>query len=138
MKATKLIREYVENEVAKAYESRKNPHKEQAERDKVLISAFRKELKEQQAHMMEKFIVKYGIVGSRSGLPIPTSDVGTSTPSLYDWATEDMFLAEKWEQQNQRDRARKTREILVNLELGATKTELQEMMQKMLEEIYES
>ena len=136
MKLTKLIREYVSDEVAKAYSGRKNPHSEQAAVDRAAIVDLQKKLKEQQKSMLTEFAEAHNVVHYRSGKPV-AGDVCTSTPSLYDWRTEAMFLEEKWNQQNQVDRDKKEREILLSVELGATKNELVEMIQSLIKEAEE-
>jgi hypothetical protein len=44
MKVTKLIREYVEEQVAKVYDSRENPYSAQADVDRQKLEALEQEL----------------------------------------------------------------------------------------------
>ena len=134
MKITKLIREYVEEQVAKVYDSRKNPYTEQVEQDKQKIKDFEQELEVQQKEALDKFLAENELFEDNwQGISRKTT-MCTNTPSVSYYKTRAMLDAKKWQEENSRQKKAKTREIMLALELGANRKELEEMIAKLLEE----
>lgn len=131
MKITRLIREYVTEEVHKAFSAKENPYAEQAKADEENIRQFRKQLKEQQETAIEHFVRNNNIYRSWSGGPY---GVCISIPSFHDMTTSAMRKAKEWEEESLRQEAQKIRDILVSLELGATKAELKAMIEELMSE----
>lgn len=133
MKVTKLIREYVEEQVAAAYNSKENPYAAQAAMDKQMLEAFTQELHDQQKEAIEKFIAEHEIFedGWRGNRQITTAS--TNVPSFTWYVTQAMIDEKKWKDENSRQKRDKIREILLALELGANRKELEEMIAKLLE-----
>lgn len=135
MKVTKLIREYVEDEVAKVYDVKVNPYSEQAKLDRQKIEELKKELVRQQIETITKFTSENELYerGWSTNLMRPYK-VSTCIPGFNYCCTQAMVDEEEWKNENTRLKREKVREIIVNLELGATKQELNEMIVKLMEE----
>ena len=134
MKITKLIREYVEEQVAKVYDARKNPYAEQAEQDKQKIEAFEQELRDQQKEALDKFLAENELFENDWRGTRRKATMGTSTPCVSYYKTQAMLKSKEWQEENSRQKKAKTREIMLALELGANRKELDEMLAKLLEE----
>jgi hypothetical protein len=134
MKITKLIREYVEEQVAKVYDTKTNPYSEQAESDRQKLKAFTEELHKLQSEAIEKFrseneLFEYGWGELRSNIKVTTS-----VPSFNYYYTKAMVDERKWNEENKRNKKEKIREIMLALELGANRQELNDMITKLLGE----
>ena len=132
MKVTKLIREYVEEEVYKVYDSKQNPYSEQASIDRKKIADLRDLLINKQQELIDDFISSTPLFSKYS-----TDEVAKITPavtSFYHMSTQAMVDEEKWERENARLKLAKVREIIVNLELGANREELKAMIAELIKE----
>ena len=133
MKVTKLIREYVEEQVSKAYDARNNPYAEQAELDRQKLEDFKKMLHEHQRWDIDNFFAENTVLdGWNSYKPCI---VHTTIPGFSRCVTPAMRCEEDWHNENTAAKKAKIREIMLNLELGATRKELDEMLAKVLEEV---
>ena len=133
MKVTKLIREYVEEQVAKVYNAKVNPYSEQAEIDRQKLKAFEEEIRDQQRKAIEKFLSENELFEDKySGFKPKT--VCTSIPSFRYCYTQAMVDEHKWNEDNKRNKSAKIREIMLALELGANRQELNDMIAKLLAE----
>lgn len=133
MKVTKLIREYIEEQVSNVYDAKVNPYTEQAKADKEMLTTFQNDLHCQQKKMLDEFMEKNKLFcdwGNHS----PIESISTSVPGIYRYYTKAMLDEELWRKENNRCKHIKIKEIMVNLELGATRQELNEMIAKLLEE----
>lgn len=130
MKVTKLIREYVEEEVGKVYDAKVNPYAEQAKLDYQKIKDFEEQLNEIKYKAVQAFILENGIYNRNSREPVEPS----SNPSLFSWRTKAMLDEQDWKAKNNDIKKAKIREIMLALELGANRQELNEMIAKLLED----
>ena len=127
MKVTSNIREYIKEEIARILDSKVNPYTEQAKIDEKMIENFCKELRDTQNDMINQFIEENELMDSWRGRN--TKYIASiSTPSLGRAVTPTMLKAKEWEEENQKYKATKTREIIAKLELGANRSELEEML----------
>lgn len=134
MKVTKLIREYVEEQVSKVYDAKVNPYTEQAELDRQKVKAFTEELRVQQKAAIERFLSENELFEDDwRGLRRKT-EACTSVPRFDYCNTQAMLDQKEWHIKNKQAKAAKIREIILNLELGANKQELNEMIAKLMEE----
>ena len=132
MKVTKLIREYVEEQVAKVYNSKENPYSKQAKLDKQTIEDFQKELHRQQREAIDTFLANTPLFeGWSNNCPLKVS---TSVPGFSRAKTRAMVDEENWKTENSRQKSAKIREIMLSLELGANRQELNDMIAKLMEE----
>ena len=132
MKVTKLIREYVEEEVCKVYESKQNPYSEQANADRKKIEDFKELLINSQQKLIDDFIATtplFRVYGKDE-----VAKIGTSIPSFYHLLTQAMIDEEEWNRENSRLKQAKIREIILNLELGANREELKAMIAELIKE----
>lgn len=134
MKVTKLIREYVTDEVSKVYDAKVNPYSEQAKIDKEKIEVFKEYLKVQQRIEIEKFISENVLFEKHWKGNITPYEVSTSVPYFGSAHTQAMLDEEKWREENSKAKNKKIRDIILSLELGATKHELEAMLVELLKE----
>ena len=134
MKVTKLIREYVTEQVSKVYNDKVNPYSEQAELDRQKIEAFREELKNQQREAIEKFASENEVFEEGWRGAVNPFKVSTSVPSFHYVVTKAMMDEKKWREENEKAKLSKIREILLALELGANRQELNDMIAELLKE----
>ena len=134
MKVTKLIREYVTDEVSKVYDAKVNPYSEQAEIDKTKIENLKEELKTQQRETIEKFVSENEVFeeGWR-GVTNPYT-ISTNIPSFHYMRTKAMIDEGKWHNENIKAKNAKIRDIILSLELGANRQELNNMLAELLKE----
>jgi hypothetical protein len=132
MKVTKLIREYVEEQVAKVYNSKTNPYSEQAKLDRQMIEDFKTELHRQQKEAIEKFNSENELLNSWNDYQ--PCKISTSVPGFSHCVTKAMMNEELWKKENARLKAAKIRDIMLALELGANRQELNDMIAKLMEE----
>ena len=133
MKVTKLLREYVEEQVGKVYDAKVNPYTKQADNDRQKLKAFEEKLRNQQRKEIDKFLSENKLfVDDWRGLR--PAEVGTSTPSFYGCKTQAMIDEKKWNENTKNAKNAKIREIMVSLELGANRQELTDMIAKLMEE----
>ena len=132
MKVTKLIREYVEEQVSKVYDSKENPYSKQAELDKQKFEDFKKELLASQKKEIEKFFDENNVLDGWSDYKPCTPSA--QIPGFSRCVTASMKCAEDWKKENIRQRNAKVREIILALELGANRQELNDMIAKLLED----
>ena len=128
MKVTKLIREYVE--VSKLYDAKVNPYSEQAEIDTQMIKDFENALVELKHNAVKDFLLHNKVFSSWDGTPI----IASSNPSFHRWRTQSMLDKENWKKENTNRKNAKIREIMVSLELGANRQELNDMIAQLMEE----
>lgn len=133
MKVTKLIREYVEEQVSIAYDAKVNPYKEQANLDREKIKNFQEELHLQQKELLNNFLSENKLFDDW-GNHRPITNISTCTPGFHRYYTTAMLNEKQWENENQRLKSAKIREIMINLELGANRQELNDMIAKLMEE----
>lgn len=134
MKVTKLIREYVEEQVSKVYNAKVNPYSEQAKIDKQKLEAFEDELRKQQRQAIEKFASENELFEEHWHCEIHPYNVSTSIPSFRYCLTQAMIDEKRWNEENNKNKSAKIREIMLALELGANRQELTDMITKLLEE----
>lgn len=133
MKVTKLIREYVEEQVAKVYDAKVNPYSEQAESDRQMLKAFEEKLRTQQREAIEKFISENELFEDCWGGLKPKT-VSTTVPGFTYTLTRAIIDEKKWKEENKKAKNAKVREIILTLELGANRQELNDMIAKLMEE----
>lgn len=131
MKVTKLIREYVEEQVSKVYDAKVNPYTEQAERDREKIHLFENYLREEQQKLIDKFLIECPLFDSY--VHEPTTRKAAAPNLSYD-CSQAMLDEVNWKRENVRQKKEKIREIIINLELGANRQELYDMIAKLMEE----
>lgn len=134
MKVTKLIREYVEEQVSKVYDAKVNPYFEQAELDRQKLKAFEEELKEQQYKALEKFFSENELFEDSGWSGLRPKTISTSIPSFRYSLTKAMLDEKKWNEENTKNKKAKIRDIMVALELGANRHELNDMITELLKE----
>lgn len=131
MKVTKLIREYVEEQVSKVYEAKENPYTKQAEIDREIVHAFENKLRIAQQELIDKFLAEFPLFDAYNGEP--TTRKAASPNFSYDFS-QAMIDRRNWDRENIRQKKAKIKEIMIALELGANRQELNEMIAKLLEE----
>lgn len=131
MKITRLVREYVTDEVHKAFYAKENPYAAQAKADEESIRDFKRLLKEQQEAAVKEFVSRHEVYSSWSGGPY---GVSSCVPSFHDMETPAMKKSKEWEKDRANKEVRKVRDILVALELGANRDELKAMIEELLNE----
>ena len=135
MKVTKLIREYVEDEVRKAFDDKKNPYSEQAKKDRELIESFKAQLRAEQQEKINAFIETTGMLDAwRDFKPYR---VDSSAPAFTAAATPAMMQEAKFKEKIVQAKKNRTREIMLQLELGANRAELNEMLSNLLSDVGE-
>lgn len=134
MKVTKLIREYVTDEVSKVYDAKVNPYSEQAEIDKQKIEKLKEELKTQQIETIEKFVSENEVFEEGWKGVINPYPVHTSIPSFLHMKTKAMINEGNWYKENFQAKNAKIRDIIISLELGASRHELNDMLAELLKE----
>jgi hypothetical protein len=134
MKVTKLIREYVEEQVAKVYDAKVNPYSEQAESDRQMLKAFEEKLRTQQREAIEKFISENELFEDGWGGLKPKT-VSTTVPGFTYTLTRAIIDEKKWKEENKKAKNAKVREIILTLELGANRQELNDMIAKLMEDV---
>lgn len=131
MKITKLIREYVQDEVNKVFNAKQNPFSEQAARDREMILAFKEELRAAQQVMLDKFVADNQLMKD-DGSQLYRAEA--SVPSFF-WAqTVAMRNEVKWKNNNKQERLGTIKRILTALELGANRQDLHNMIAELKEE----
>lgn len=134
MKITKLIREYVEEQVSKVYDAKKNPYSEQATIDKQKLKDFTAELRQQQQILIDKFLSENEIFEDDwRGFRRKTT-ASTNVPSFDYCKTQAIMDEKKWTDENTKAKNAKIREIMINLELGANRQELSDMIASLMGE----
>lgn len=134
MKVTKLIREYVTAKVEEVYSQKKSPYAEQAQKDREALKDLTNELLEMQKTRIQQFILEHELFEkSWTGTPKPYS-ISTHVPSFGYVHTQAMIDDENWQNELKAQKLARTREIMVALELGANRTELNEMIAALLKE----
>lgn len=132
MKVTKYIREYVEDEVSRIYDAKKNPFAESLERDNFEIENFKESIQQEVIKRVQEFADQHGFV-DYAGRPyvaeksayINLGGIGPKISADYS----------RWNEKNRKEKADKVRDILISLELGATKSELTDMIAALTQEI---
>lgn len=135
MKVTKLIREFVEDEVSKVYDTKVNPYAEQARDDADVIQAFKEKLKAQQEETVEQFMAEVQLFDTDHRGNAHPYKVSYSIPSFYYAKTQAMINKEKWDANIKQAKKEKIREIILALELGANRQELLDMIAKLTEDV---
>lgn len=127
MRVTKLIKEYVANEVAKIYEKKTSDEEVAYEILRQEVADFRKKLDDELYHFAEKAIAAFREVHN-----IPNDVIGlrTNCSLLYEraWESELYDKSKKAEGERLEQRDNKINDILVSLELGGTKADLDRMI----------
>ena len=134
MKVTKLIREYVEEQVSNVYNAKVNPYSEQAKIDRQKFKDFTKELANQQKEAIEKFLSENEVFEDDWRGFRRKTYASTNVPCFDYCKTQAIIDEENWKKENTRQKNAKIREIMLSLELGANRQELNEMIAKLLEE----
>ena len=129
MKVTKLIREYIEEQVSMVYDAKTNPYAEQANRDRQKIRDFGDTLRKQQQAAIDQFVAEMPVYDSwRDWGPFKPEP---RCPDFGRARSKAMMEKERWEKENQKAKAAKIREIMLAVELGANRTELNDMIEKL-------
>ena len=126
MKVTKLIREYVETEVAKAYE-KKAPEEVAYDKLSKKIASFREKVSAEMYFAIEEAIERFR---EEHNIPedVQLFRTNHSLVAVNDWDSVIRKNSETAKNKRLEERDKKVKEILLNLELGATKAELDEML----------
>lgn len=133
MKVTKLIREYVEEQVSKVYDAKENPYTRYAKLDEMKLEDFQNELHKQQRELIDEFFQENDLYHAWSGELV--KQMHTKCPDITgSFKTKAMIEKSKWDRENKRQQDVKVREIMVALELGANRQELNDMIAKLLED----
>lgn len=133
MKVTATIREYIRAEVAKILDTKVNPYAEQAKADKQKINDLVDEIYKVQKEMVDKFIAETGLLDSWRDKLTPFN-ANLSAPSFHYAVTPAMLDSKKWEEEHNKYKESKTREIIAKLELGANRQELEAMLAELMED----
>lgn len=134
MKVTKLIREYVEEQVSKVYNAKENPYSEQATLDRQKLKDFTHELHEQQKEAIVKFLSENELFEDDWRGFRRKTDASTNVPCFDYCKTQAIMDEKKWKEENERAKKAKIREIMLSLELGANRQELNDMISKLMED----
>lgn len=132
MKVTRLIREYVSNTISEAYSKKNNPYKESADADRKLIESFKKQLELDQENALRKFIIENGIMDTYHKRAYK---IQTCVPSFAFLGTQAMIDEKEWNAEQERIKKKKIDDVILSLELGANRAELDEMLKKIIDEI---
>ena len=133
MKVTKLIREYVTDEVSKVYDAKVNPYSEQAKIDKQMLEAFTEYLRTQQREAIKKFMSE-NVLFTDGWSGIRPYEISLSVPSFSYVKTKAMIDEKEWKDENTKAKNAKIRDIILSLELGAHRQELNDMLAQLLKE----
>jgi hypothetical protein len=120
----------VEEQVSKAYATKQNPYSEQAKLDAQMIEDFIKRFEQIKLEAVQEFILKNQLFSNYDKTPI----IATSDPYFSRWRTQAMLDEQTWKNENNKLKNLKIREIMLALELGANRQELNDMIAKLLEE----
>ena len=126
MRVTKLIREYVETEVAKVYET-KTPDEVAYDMFRKKIADFREKVNDEMYHAIEEAIALFR---EEHNIPKDVEIFRTDYNLINDkdWNSAIRDKSEKAKKQRLEQRDNKIKDILLNLELGATKADLDRMI----------
>lgn len=126
MKVTKIIREYVETEVAKAYE-KKTPEEVAYDKLSKKIASFREKVSAEMYFAIEEAIERFR---EEHNIPedIQLFRTNFSLVNVNDWDSVIRKNSETAKNKRLEERDKKVKDILLNLELGATRAELDEML----------
>lgn len=126
MRVTKLIREYVEAEVEKAY-AEKTPDEVAYDMLRKEIADFREKVNNEIYHAIEEAIARFC---KEHNIPEDVKIFRTDNNLVCDndWNSVIRNKSQKAKQQRAEQRDSKIKDILLNLELGATRAELDEML----------
>lgn len=126
MRVTKLIREYVETEVEKAYKD-KTPDEVAYDHMCKDISDFREKLTDEIENLIDNAIASFR---EENNIPADVKIFKTDYTILTykDWDSDIRKKNDIARKQRAEQRDNKIKDILLNLELGATKAELDEML----------
>ena len=126
MRVTKLIREYVENEVEKAYKD-KTPDEMAYDKLRKEIVDFREKINDEIYHAIDEAIAKFR---KEHNIPEDVKIFHTDHNLINDkdWDSDIRKKSDIARKQRTEQRDNKIKDILLNLELGATRTELDEML----------
>lgn len=131
MKVTKLIREYVEEQVSKVYDAKVNPYAKQAEIDLKTIEEFEEQLRSTQQEQIDKFLSEFPLFNSYTREP--TTRKAYAPNFTYDMS-QAMQDKNDWDRENTKQKKAKVRDIIIALELGANRQELNDMIEKLMDE----
>lgn len=132
MKVTKYIREYVENEVSRIYDAKKNPFAESLERDNLEIEAFNESIRQEVVKRVQEFADQHGFVNYAGKPYVADKSVNINLGGIRSKSSAEYL---KWNGENRKEKADKVRDILISLELGATKSELTDMIAALTQEV---
>ena len=135
MKVTRVIREYVEKEIKDAYNAKKNPYSEQADADRKMIKDFEIELGQMLNEKIEAFFGKHELYSLYSHKDAKLEAPKKEYYSIGSVATKAMREENKWFTENNNACSVAIRNILMDIELGGTKSELKTIIAAALEEI---
>lgn len=126
MRVTKIIREYVETEVAKAYE-KKMPEEVAYDKLREEITDFRKKVNDEMYHAIEEAIALFR---EEHNIPEDVKLFRTDYNLISEnyWSSIIRQNSETAKKKRIEQRDKKVKDILLNLELGATRAELDEML----------
>lgn len=126
MKVTKLIRGYVESEVAKAYE-KKTPEEVAYDKLSKKIASFREKVSAEMYFAIEEAIERFR---EEHNIPedVQLFRTNFSLVNVNDWDSVIRKNSETAKKKRIEQRDKKVKDILLNLELGATRAELDEML----------
>ena len=134
MKVTKLIREYVTAKVEEAYSLKRCPYTEQADKDREALKALTDELLAMQEERIQQFCLEHELLEDRWSGGFAPYKIVAQVPSFYHVNTRAMIDEKEWKTELKAQKLAKTREIMVALELGANRNELNEMIAALLKE----
>lgn len=126
MRVTKLIREYVETEVSKAY-AEKTPKEKKYDCTIKSINDFRENLTDQVKDFINEAIADFC---EENDIPADIKIFKTDNAiiSYKDWDSDIRKQSDKARKERLDQRDNKIKDILLNLELGASRAELEEML----------
>ena len=126
MRVTKLIREYVETEVEKAYKE-KTPDEVAYDHMCKDIGDFREKLTAEVENFINSAVASFR---EENNIPADVKIFKTDYTILTykDWESDIRKKSEIARKQRTEQRDNKIKDILLNLELGATRAELDEML----------
>jgi hypothetical protein len=133
MRVTKLIREYVEDRVSAAYNAKENPYAWQAELDQKKLEDLQSLLHKQQKEFLDAILKELELFNYWNNEPV--EHIPTRCPSITSYKTTAMRQKDEWDRENARLKKAKIRDIMLALELGASRKELEDMLAELLTDL---
>lgn len=125
MRVSKVVREYIEKQVASKFAKSENElYYEQVKNNvNVANDEYHKLMKKASEEIIKELMAKHNIAEDMF-----KERIGYSYAPFETYCTEVRELADKDRRARQEEQAKKVNDIIVNLELGGTKADLEKML----------